>query len=57
MVDLRGMVVMITGAGGIGSETVRAFAREGCRVAVCDRLDDRLESARGQLERCAGEVS
>ena len=57
MVDLRGMVVMITGAGGIGSETVRAFAREGCRVAVCDRLDDRLESAREQLERCASEVS
>jgi short-subunit dehydrogenase len=56
MVDLRGVVVMITGAGGIGSETVRAFAREGCRVAVCDRLDDRLESAREQLERCAGEV-
>jgi uncharacterized protein len=49
LVDLRGRVVMITGAGGIGSETVRAFAREGCRVAVCDRLDERLE-------RCGGEV-
>ncbi len=56
MVELRGKVVMITGAGGIGSETVKAFARQGCRVAVCDRLEDRLEGAREQLEGCAGEV-
>lgn len=56
MVDLRGKVVMITGAGGIGSETARAFAEEGCRVAVCDKLEDRLESARGRLEGTAGEV-
>jgi short-subunit dehydrogenase len=47
---------MITGAGGIGSETAKAFAGEGCRVAVCDRLEDRLESARMQLEGRAGEV-
>jgi len=56
MVELRGKVVMITGAGGIGSETVRAFAKEGCRVAVCDRLEDRLEIVREQLEGYAGEV-
>ena len=56
MVDLRGRVVMITGAGGIGSETARAFAGEGCRVAICDRLEDRLESAREKLEGCPGEV-
>jgi short-subunit dehydrogenase len=56
MVELRGKVVMITGAGGIGSETARAFAGERCRVAICDRLEDRLESAREQLEGCAGEV-
>jgi uncharacterized protein len=56
MVDLRGKVVMITGAGGIGSETARAFAEEGCCVAICDRLEDRLESVRGRLEGCAGEV-
>jgi NAD(P)-dependent dehydrogenase (short-subunit alcohol dehydrogenase family) len=52
MVGLRGKVVVITGAGGIGSETARAFAEEGCRVAVCDRLEDRLE----RVEGCAGEV-
>jgi uncharacterized protein len=56
MVGLRGKVVVITGAGGIGSETARAFAEEGCRVAVCDRLEDRLEGARRRLEGCAGEV-
>ena len=56
MVDLRGKVVTITGAGGIGSETARAFAAEGCRVAVCDRRKDRLESMRERLEGCAGEV-
>src|SRR5215208_4394846 len=56
MVDLRGKVVIITGAGGLGSETARAFAGEGCRVAVCDRLEDRLESARERLEGSSGEV-
>ncbi len=56
MVELRGKVVMITGAGGIGSETARAFAGEGCRVAVCDRLEDRLESVCERLGGCAGEV-
>jgi len=56
MVDLRGKVVMITGAGGIGSETARAFATEGCRVAICDRLEDRLESARERLGGSTGET-
>ena len=56
MVGLRGKVVVITGAGGIGSETARGFADAGCRVAVCDRLEDRLESARELLEGYAEEV-
>ena len=56
VVGLRGKVVVITGAGGIGSETARAFVKEGCRVAVCDRREDRLESACQRLEGCGGEV-
>ena len=50
MVALRGKVVVITGAGGIGSEIARAFAHEGCRVAICDRVDDRLESVRDRVD-------
>jgi short-subunit dehydrogenase len=56
MVGLRGKVVAITGAGGIGSEIARAFAEEGCCVAVCDRLEERLESARSRLEGYDDEV-
>src|SRR5919107_1846258 len=56
MVGLHSRVVVVTGAGGIGSETARAFAEEGCRVAVCDRLEDRLDSAHRRLEGYAGEV-
>jgi short-subunit dehydrogenase len=56
MVRLCEKVVVITGAGGIGSETARAFAGEGCRVAVCDRLEDRLETVGQRLEGHAGEV-
>jgi short-subunit dehydrogenase len=54
--ELRGRVVVITGAGGIGSETARAFAREGCRVAVCDVLEDRLEELRVSLGPYASDV-
>jgi uncharacterized protein len=53
---LRGKVVVITGAGGIGSEIARAFADEGCRVAICDRVEDRLESVRELLEGSDGEA-
>jgi uncharacterized protein len=56
MVGLRGKVVVITGAGGIGSEIARAFADEGCRVAVCDRVEERLVSVRERLDGSAGEA-
>jgi short-subunit dehydrogenase len=56
MEELRGRVIVITGAGGIGSETARAFAREGCRVAVCDVLGDRLEELRESLGPHAPDV-
>lgn len=57
LVELRGRVVIVTGAGGgIGLATAEAFAREGCRVAVCDRREDLLEGARERLEGRAGGV-
>src|SRR5919112_825663 len=56
MVALRGKVIVITGAGGIGSEIARAFAHEGCRVAICDRVEDRLESVRDRLDGNDDEV-
>ncbi|HEX5848156.1 MAG TPA: SDR family oxidoreductase [Rubrobacter sp.] len=56
MVALRGRVVVITGAGGIGSEIARAFAEEGCRVAICDRVEEGLEGVRERLGGSGGEV-
>jgi len=54
LVELRGKVAIVTGAGsGIGLETAKAFGRTGCRVAVCDRREDLLESACEQLLGCA----
>lgn len=56
MAELRERVVVITGAGGIGSETALAFVRAGCRVAVCDIEEERLREARGRLGPYAADV-
>lgn len=56
MRELRGRVVAVTGAGGIGTEVALAFAREGCRVALCDVLEARLEEARARLLETSAEV-
>ena len=56
MTELRGRVVVITGAGGIGTETALAFAREGCRVAVCDVLETRLKEVRDRFGERSEEV-
>ncbi len=57
MPDLKGRVVIVTGASsGIGLETARAFAREGCRVAVCARRAERIEATARQLELLGAEV-
>jgi len=43
MSSLSGKTVLVTGASsGIGRATAVAFAREGCRVLVCARRQERL---------------
>jgi 3-hydroxy acid dehydrogenase/malonic semialdehyde reductase len=47
---LQGKTVLITGASsGIGRATALAFAREGCRLALCARRLERLEELREPL--------
>jgi short-subunit dehydrogenase len=57
VIELRDKVVVVTGASsGIGLETAKAFAREGCKLALGARRPDRLEAARLAVEACGGEA-
>jgi NAD(P)-dependent dehydrogenase (short-subunit alcohol dehydrogenase family) len=50
-------VVVITGASaGVGRATAMAFGRRGWKVALIARGEDRLESARAQVEATGGEA-
>lgn len=49
-VSLRNQVVLITGGSrGLGLALAHAFAREGCRIAICAREPNELEAARHDL--------
>lgn len=53
---LRDRVVLVTGASsGIGYHTALEFAREGCRVAVCARREDRLADLAKKIESSGGQ--
>lgn len=50
-------VVVITGASaGVGRATVRRFARDGARIALIARGEDRLEAAAREVEAAGGEA-
>ncbi|MER6471010.1 SDR family NAD(P)-dependent oxidoreductase [Streptomyces collinus] len=48
--SLKGKVVIITGASsGIGAAAARVFARQGARLVLCARREDRLREITGRL--------
>jgi len=52
-----GKVVLVTGgAGAIGSASVRRFAREGARVAILDRDQDRAAALADELAKAGSEA-
>lgn len=52
---LSGKIAVVTGASaGIGLATARALAREGCRVAVVSRSDERIRHAAEAIRRETG---
>ena len=58
MADLRGRVVMITGASaGVGRATARAFAQAGARVGLLARPGEGLDSLADELTRMGAEVA
>ncbi len=49
--NLKGQVVMITGGSkGLGIALARRFAEEGCRIIICARNREELESAQRELQ-------
>lgn len=57
MIDLKGRVVLITGASsGFGEDAARLFAKEGCRVVVAARRLERLQELAADIQDHGGEA-
>ncbi|HLQ43983.1 MAG TPA: SDR family NAD(P)-dependent oxidoreductase, partial [Planctomycetaceae bacterium] len=57
MINLSGQVAVVTGANqGIGKGIARALAKEGCRVAICARNREKLETTADELRGEGAEV-
>jgi short-subunit dehydrogenase len=55
--DLWGQTALVTGASrGLGFLIARELAREGCKVAICGRDQEKLDTARAELEGQGAEV-
>jgi 3-hydroxy acid dehydrogenase/malonic semialdehyde reductase len=58
MASLKGKTVFVTGASsGIGRATAIAFAREGCRLLVCARRLDSLQTLQPELDAAGAEAT
>jgi 3-hydroxy acid dehydrogenase/malonic semialdehyde reductase len=58
MGQLNGKTVLITGASsGIGRATALAFAREGARLLVCARRDERLKELESELTKAGASAA
>lgn len=54
---LEGKVAVITGgSAGIGKAAALQFAREGCKLAICGRSEERLAAAAAELRALGAEV-
>lgn len=54
---LKGKVAIITGATeGIGRAAALKFAREGAKVAICSRSQDKVDAAVAEIKKAGGEV-
>src|SRR4030095_12629330 len=54
---LKGKVVIITGASsGFGEYAARLFSREGCKVILAARRNDRLEQLANELQTAGGDT-
>jgi NAD(P)-dependent dehydrogenase (short-subunit alcohol dehydrogenase family) len=53
--EISGKVVIVTGgSSGIGLESARKFAEEGCNVVICSRSVEKLEAAVEEIQKSTG---